>query len=318
MCGGSHQTTELRTLLAKGLETGMRNDAPDNAVWMRQQWRLCEMSLEQTAHRLLARTITELSRGATAGYGPQWEGWVYAPWAMALALSHVRLSRWAPGECTVLVLELGAWAADGDAAHDAAAALRMQVRVRERSISLQHTPVKVSCWATHWAFALEAHSEPVRAMLCWEPAMATCWVYSSASLCGDVDGRCSRIVGVWARYIDTPVLSFFSSGATGVCLSQSTVDRAARLARDYQRQQHDEVAPRARALGDALRLQPEEVRAYLRSEEQRSTAHLVTQLCGLFRKATSSVCAPHPTQPHLVCFASLPRSSSPSLPAAVE
>jgi hypothetical protein len=108
----------------------MRNDAPDNAVWMRQQWRLCEMSLEATAHRLLTRTITELTRGATAGYGAQWEGWVYAPWALALALSHVRLSRWAPIECTVLVLELGAWAAEGDAAHHPAAALRMQVRVK--------------------------------------------------------------------------------------------------------------------------------------------------------------------------------------------
>jgi hypothetical protein len=55
--------------------------------------------------------------------------WVYAPWALALALTHVRLSRWAPDECTALVLELGAWAAQGGLPHDKTAALRMQVRL---------------------------------------------------------------------------------------------------------------------------------------------------------------------------------------------
>jgi hypothetical protein len=84
----------------------------------------------------------------------------------------------------------------------------------------------------------------------------------------------------------------------GPTVSQATVDRAARLARDFRRQQRDEVAPRAWALGDALGLSPEEVRGYLQSEEQRSMAHVVTQLCGLFRKGTSSVQGPPTTPDH--------------------
>ncbi|KAF9610576.1 hypothetical protein IFM89_023370 [Coptis chinensis] len=45
----------LRTLLVKGLESGLRNDAPDAAIAMRQKWRLCEIGLEDYSFVLLSR-----------------------------------------------------------------------------------------------------------------------------------------------------------------------------------------------------------------------------------------------------------------------
>lgn len=72
----------------------MRNDAPNTAIWMRQQWRLGEISLEQFMHVLLIRTINALQMSAKRGFTPDWEGWVYAPWALALSLQHVKMTRW--------------------------------------------------------------------------------------------------------------------------------------------------------------------------------------------------------------------------------
>jgi hypothetical protein len=48
----------------------MRNDAPDNAVWMRQQWRLCEMSLEQFTHVLVVRTTRHDSKRSCCARAP--------------------------------------------------------------------------------------------------------------------------------------------------------------------------------------------------------------------------------------------------------
>jgi hypothetical protein len=70
-----------------------------------------------------------------------------------------------------------------------------------------------------------------------------------------------------------------------VCVSaQATVERAARLARDYQRQLRDVYGPRAEALGDVLGLDAVFVAAYVEGEQQRSTQYLITKLCTLFRK----------------------------------
>ncbi|KAF9600452.1 hypothetical protein IFM89_009367 [Coptis chinensis] len=44
----------LRTLLMKGLESGLRNDSPDAAIAMRQKWRLCEIGLEDYSFVLLS------------------------------------------------------------------------------------------------------------------------------------------------------------------------------------------------------------------------------------------------------------------------
>ncbi|CAK9138208.1 unnamed protein product [Ilex paraguariensis] len=45
----------LREVIVKNLESGLRNDAPDAAIAMRQKWRLCEIGLEDYAFVLLSR-----------------------------------------------------------------------------------------------------------------------------------------------------------------------------------------------------------------------------------------------------------------------
>ncbi|KAF9605451.1 hypothetical protein IFM89_017470 [Coptis chinensis] len=47
----------LRTLLVKGLESGLRNDAPNAAIAMCQKWRLCEIGLEDYSFVLLSRQL---------------------------------------------------------------------------------------------------------------------------------------------------------------------------------------------------------------------------------------------------------------------
>ncbi|KAF9620033.1 hypothetical protein IFM89_010649 [Coptis chinensis] len=47
----------LRTLLVKGLESGLRNDAPNAAIAMCQKWRFCEIGLEDYSFVLLSRQL---------------------------------------------------------------------------------------------------------------------------------------------------------------------------------------------------------------------------------------------------------------------
>ncbi|KAJ4896691.1 hypothetical protein Rs2_23485 [Raphanus sativus] len=41
-----HSLASLRETIVKELNSGLRNDAPDTAIAMRQKWRLCEIGLE--------------------------------------------------------------------------------------------------------------------------------------------------------------------------------------------------------------------------------------------------------------------------------
>ncbi|MED6171495.1 Phosphoglucan, water dikinase, chloroplastic [Stylosanthes scabra] len=50
----------LREIIVKGLESGLRNDAPDSAIAMRQKWRLCEIGLEDYSFVLLSRYLNVL------------------------------------------------------------------------------------------------------------------------------------------------------------------------------------------------------------------------------------------------------------------
>lgn len=55
-----HGTASVRALLASGLSSGLRNDAPDRALAMRQRWRLAEIRTEDYAFMLLSRFINAL------------------------------------------------------------------------------------------------------------------------------------------------------------------------------------------------------------------------------------------------------------------
>mmetsp|Transcript_34823 Transcript_34823/g.65560 ORF Transcript_34823/g.65560 Transcript_34823/m.65560 type:complete len:1151 (+) Transcript_34823:115-3567(+) len=129
------KATDLRSILSSGLNAGMRNDAPNTAIWMRQQWRLGEISLEQFMHVLLIRTINALQMSAKRGFTPDWEGWVYAPWALALSLQHVKMTRWQADECIIVISELEQWAADENLGEVPQNALRMQATV-ERAMRI--------------------------------------------------------------------------------------------------------------------------------------------------------------------------------------
>ncbi len=55
-----HAVTTVRALLSSGLSAGLRNDAPDRALVMRQKWRLSEIRAEDYVFMLLSRFINNL------------------------------------------------------------------------------------------------------------------------------------------------------------------------------------------------------------------------------------------------------------------
>ncbi|KAL0432167.1 UNVERIFIED_CONTAM: Phosphoglucan, water dikinase, chloroplastic [Sesamum latifolium] len=99
----------------KGLESGLRNDAPDAAIAMRQKWRLCEIGLEDYAFVLLSRFLNALE----AVGGAHWladnveqknvNSWNDALGALAIGVHQLGLSGWKPDECRAIGNELLAW-----------------------------------------------------------------------------------------------------------------------------------------------------------------------------------------------------------------
>lgn len=59
-----HALTTVRATLASGLAPGLRNDAPDNAIAMRQRWRLAELRAEEYAFVLLSRFLSTFAQQA--------------------------------------------------------------------------------------------------------------------------------------------------------------------------------------------------------------------------------------------------------------
>ncbi|KAL0856219.1 hypothetical protein Bca101_061372 [Brassica carinata] len=55
-----HSLASLRETIIKELNSGLRNDAPDAAIAMRQKWRLCEIGLEDYFFVLLSRYLNAL------------------------------------------------------------------------------------------------------------------------------------------------------------------------------------------------------------------------------------------------------------------
>ncbi|PWZ44952.1 Phosphoglucan, water dikinase, chloroplastic [Zea mays] len=108
----------LRSILMKGLESGLRNDAPDSAIAMRQKWRLCEIGLEDYSFVLLSRYINALE--ALGGSASLAEGlptntslWDDALDALIIGINQVCFSGWKPNECSAIVNELLSWKQKG-------------------------------------------------------------------------------------------------------------------------------------------------------------------------------------------------------------
>jgi phosphoglucan,water dikinase len=110
-----HSLASLRETIIKELNSGLRNDAPDTAIAMRQKWRLCEIGLEDYFFVLLSRFLNALE---TMGGADQLAKDVgsrnVASWndpldALVLGVHQVGLSGWKQEECLAIGNELLAW-----------------------------------------------------------------------------------------------------------------------------------------------------------------------------------------------------------------
>ena len=114
-----HSTASVRALLASGLASGLRNDAPDNALSMRQKWRMAEIRAEDYAFVLLSRYINSLEeRGGPGALAGGSDGtWGLPLGALVIALRHVGLCGFQPAECMAIERELATWQQLGGFAH---------------------------------------------------------------------------------------------------------------------------------------------------------------------------------------------------------
>ncbi|XP_027367646.1 phosphoglucan, water dikinase, chloroplastic isoform X2 [Abrus precatorius] len=105
----------LREIIVKGLESGLRNDAPDSAIAMRQKWRLCEIGLEDYSFVLLSRFLNALEvMGAAHWLAANVESKNVNSWndplgALIIGVHQLKLSSWKPEECGAIENELIAW-----------------------------------------------------------------------------------------------------------------------------------------------------------------------------------------------------------------
>ncbi|KAE9618610.1 putative phosphoglucan, water dikinase [Lupinus albus] len=117
------KTTEslnaLREIIAKGLESGLRNDAPDSAIAMRQKWHLCEIGLEDYSFVLLSRffNVLEVKGGAhwlaAKSQSKNINAWNDSLRALIIGVHQLKLSSWKPEECDAIENELIAWSKKG-------------------------------------------------------------------------------------------------------------------------------------------------------------------------------------------------------------
>ncbi|KAL6643462.1 hypothetical protein ACP70R_018228 [Stipagrostis hirtigluma subsp. patula] len=110
--------SSLRSFLTKGLESGLRNDAPDTAIAMRQKWRLCEIGLEDYSFVLLSRYINALealggSASLADGLARNTSIWDDALDALMIGIAQVSFSGWKPEECIAIGNELLSWKQTG-------------------------------------------------------------------------------------------------------------------------------------------------------------------------------------------------------------
>ncbi|XVF29240.1 hypothetical protein REPUB_Repub15cG0104000 [Reevesia pubescens] len=109
----------LREVIVKGLESGLRNDAPDAAIAMRQKWRLCEIGLEDYSFVLLSRLLN----AHEAMGGANWladnleskniDSWSNPICALIVGVHQLSLSGWKSEECSAIENELTAWQEKG-------------------------------------------------------------------------------------------------------------------------------------------------------------------------------------------------------------
>ncbi|GAB2221724.1 hypothetical protein Droror1_Dr00012910 [Drosera rotundifolia] len=109
----------MREVLMKGLESGLRNDAPDAALAMRQKWRLCEIGLEDYSFVLFSRFLNSLDATGGASWlvetleSKHVNSWNGPLDALLIGISQLGLSGWKAAECSAIRNELHAWKEKG-------------------------------------------------------------------------------------------------------------------------------------------------------------------------------------------------------------
>ncbi|KAG8048514.1 hypothetical protein GUJ93_ZPchr0009g355, partial [Zizania palustris] len=110
--------SSLRLVLMNGLESGLRNDASDTAIAMRQKWRLCEIGLEDYSFVLLSRYMNTLEAiGGSASLADDvartttvWDATLDA---LIIGINQVKFSCWKMEECIAIGNELLSWKQKG-------------------------------------------------------------------------------------------------------------------------------------------------------------------------------------------------------------
>ncbi|XP_020196145.1 phosphoglucan, water dikinase, chloroplastic [Aegilops tauschii subsp. strangulata] len=110
--------SSLRSVLMKGLESGLRNDATDAGIAMRQKWRLCEIGLEDYSFVLLSRYINGLEGSGGSASLAQCVAGNTSVWddtldALIIGVNQVSFSGWKPEECIAIGNELLSWKKEG-------------------------------------------------------------------------------------------------------------------------------------------------------------------------------------------------------------
>lgn len=119
LIGTMHSLTSLRAVLMKGLESGLRNDASDTSIAMRQKWRLCEIGLEDYSFVLLSRFVNALdTMGGATMLASELQSrhvnsWNHPLGAVVLGIRQLGLSGWQQGECMAIENEIQAWQSAG-------------------------------------------------------------------------------------------------------------------------------------------------------------------------------------------------------------
>jgi phosphoglucan, water dikinase len=110
---------QVRAAIISSLASGLRNDAADDALVMRQRFRLADLRCEDYAFVLASRVlgILEASAGEEGLVGGGEKDWAMPVGALVLCTRHLGLSGWRPSECMALDEELSAWQKLGLATH---------------------------------------------------------------------------------------------------------------------------------------------------------------------------------------------------------
>ncbi|KAL4433837.1 hypothetical protein ABPG75_000278 [Micractinium tetrahymenae] len=144
-----HSVTTVRALLVSGLSSGLRNDAPDRALAMRQKWRQCEVRAEDYAFVLLSRfinSVEEKGGAATIAAGSD-GGWALPIGALVLGLRHLGLGGYSAQECMAIEHELAAWQrAGGFSEKDNALRLKATLQ-RLRRLTEQYSQMMLDAYA---------------------------------------------------------------------------------------------------------------------------------------------------------------------------